>query len=281
MKTVALIKLTRPVQWVKNLMLYFPAFLGGMIFDSGVAAQGTIPFFSFCLASSATYCLNDALDADHDLNHPLKKGRPIPSGQVSKHGAVVLSLCLMFMSLYLGYTVQWRFLLFLATYLVVSISYSYWLKNIPVVDLMCISAVFLLRLGAGGAAFDIKVSDWLFLCVFLLSLFLAAGKRLFEKQFLGEHAGCHRRALTLYPAGFLEGTLHLTGAAALVTYAIYSIPRQGLAYTVPLCTFGLLRYIFRVRSGESGDPTESMIRDLPLLLTSIVWALCVGLSIYR
>jgi len=281
MKIIAWIKIIRPAQWLKNLMLYFPPFLGGMLLQPGIALHGAIPFLSFCLASSATYVLNDVLDANRDLSHPLKRHRPIPSGNVPRWGAVVLAACLIVAALILASIVRGKFLLYVITYLLLFTTYSLKLKELPIVDLVCISAGFLLRLEAGGSAFDIQISEWLFLCVFLLSLFLAAGKRLFEKQFLGDNAGSHRKSLDRYPDSFLEGTIYLTGAAVLVTYAIYSIPRQGLVYTVPLCTFGLLRYIFRVNSGQSGDPTDSLLHDLPLSLTGILWALLVGWSIYR
>ena len=156
------------------------------------------------------------------------------------------------------------------------------LKDIVILDLFCISAGFLLRLQAGGVAFNVAISGWLFLSVFLLSLFLSAGKRLAEKQRLGDTATDHRMALIGYPQGFLEGTMYMTGGSVLVTYSMYALTRHSslLLYSVPLCSFGLLRYIFRIRSGKSGDPTDSLVRDVPLLIVGMVWVALVGWGIY-
>lgn len=281
MRVVSYLKLVRPVQWLKNLMLYFPPFLAGLIFQPGMAKKGILPFASFCLVSSSTYVLNDILDRENDSHHPLKMRRPIPSGAISLSVAYVTGACLLTAALFLAVQLSSAFLVMLLAYLAISVSYSLKLKELPILDLFCISAGFLLRLQAGGEAFGIIISQWLFLCVFLLSLFLSTGKRLCERNILGDSAGEHRKSLVSYPDGFLEGTLYLTGATVLVTYIMYSFTRYPLVYTVPLCTFGLLRYIFRVKTGLGGDPTESLLRDLPLFVTGVLWAVLVGWSVYR
>jgi 4-hydroxybenzoate polyprenyltransferase len=173
-----------------------------------------------------------------------------------------------------------RFLLLLAGYAAISTSYSLLLKTFPVVDLFCISAGFLIRLQAGGELFQVPISPWLFLTVFLLAVFLSTGKRVSESCSLGDMAGEHRKCLALYPTGFLEGTMYMTGAAVLVTYAMYTLNKQMLIYSVPLCLFGLLRYMFRVTSGKGGDPTESLLKDWLLFVVGLLWVLMVVWSIY-
>lgn len=280
MKIRSYLTLMRPTQWLKNLMLFFPPFLGGAILKPGVAEKGLLPLVSFCLASSATYLLNDIMDRKNDANHVIKKTRPIASGRVSlPEGYLLGALCLL-AALIPAYLVGPFFLVFLLVYLAVSVSYSLGLKDLPVVDLFCISAGFLLRLMAGGEAFGIVVSEWLFLSVFLLSIFLGTGKRLGEKILLGESAGGHRKSLKGYPPGFLDGVMYLTGGAVLVTYTMYVISRHMFVYTVPLCCFGLLRYLLRVQSGGSGDPTESLLKDRILFVVGLAWALMVGIGIY-
>jgi len=274
--------LLRPTQWLKNLMIFFPPFLGGTLFTAVVRPAALLPFVSFCLASSATYVLNDLLDRENDRNHPEKRLRPLPSGRVSAVAAGMLALALALAALGLAWTVSPLFLLFLLIYGLISSAYSIRLKEYALVDLFCISAGFLLRLEAGGAAFGVTISEWLFLSVFLLAIFLSTGKRLSEKNRLGAAAAHHRKALATYPEGFLEGTMYMTGAAVLVTYTLYVITRHSpiLIYSVPLCCFGLLRYILRVQSGKGGDPTESLIKDLPLFIVGLAWMLMVGWGIY-
>ncbi len=277
---IGIITILRPSQWLKNLILFFPPFLGGELLGAGVLNRGVAPVVSFCLASSSTYILNDIIDRESDRNHPRKSRRPIPSGGVSITAAAAMcSLCFAG-SLLLAYRISSVFLAILASYLFVSALYSVCLKNLPIVDLFCISAGFLFRLQAGGEAFGITISEWLFLSVFLLSIFLSTGKRLFEKNALGDGAGAHRKALESYPPGFLDGIMYMTGGAVLVTYTMYVIEHHVLIFTVPLCCFGLLRYILRVKSGLGGDPTESLLKDVPLLVTGVLWAVLVGWGIY-
>ena len=270
-KFSAFMRLLRPAQWLKNLMLLFPPFLGGVILQVGMIEKAIMPISAFCLGSSALYILNDIFDASNDSLHPQKKYRPIPSGTVNKTHAAILAFFIFAISLILALQQSPGFLLFFSAYIVFAVLYSIKLKHLPIIDLFCISAGFLFRLQAGGVVFGVEISKW---------LFLSTGKRLCEKYALGNDAGNHRKSLLHYPDGFLEGTLYLTGSAVLVTYTMYAIQRPALVYSVPVCTFGLLRYILRVKSGMGGDPTESLLKDMPLFVVGLIWTLMVGWGIY-
>ena len=276
------LKLLRLSQWLKNLLIYFPPFLGGVLLHPGIATRGVLPFLAFCMASSSTYIFNDILDRDNDRHHPDKKARPLPSGAISIVSASVFAVLLAFASGIVANSVSPVFLAYLIAYLILSLAYTSYFKNLALIDIFCISAGFLLRLCAGGASFDIRLSEWLFLTVFLLSIFLSTGKRLSEKNRLGATAVNHRRALVAYPDGFLQGAMYITGSAVLVTYTMYVITRHSflLVYTVPLCCFGLLRFILRIQAGKSGDPTESLLKDLPLFCIGLIWLMMVGWGIY-
>lgn len=280
MKFVSLILLLRPGQWLKNLLLFFPPFLSGAIVHPGLLGKGIVPLLAFCCASSAGYIVNDLHDRDRDALHPVKARRPIPSGAVGASAASALAASLLAGSLLLSLRVSWLFLGYVALYLLISAAYSMFLKDEPIFDIFCISSGFVLRLYGGGAAFGVVISDWLFLTVFLLSIFLSVGKRFSERRTLGGDAVHHRRALGRYPDGFLESAMYLSGAAVLVTYSMYVISKPLLVYSVPLCLFGLLRYLFRVKSGEEGDPTNSLLKDPLLLLIGIAWMLFIFVCVY-
>lgn len=282
MNLIASLRMLRPHQWLKNLMLFFPPFLGGVLFSADLFQQLLLPFVAFCAASSATYIINDIFDIENDRHHPEKRKRPLVSGQISIASALIMALILLLCSGAIAWKISALFLLLLAAYVVVSLAYSAKLKDVVLVDIFCISAGFLLRLQAGGSVFNVSISEWLFLSVFLLSVLLSTGKRLGEKQSLGDSAHHHRKSLTAYPKGFLEGTIYMTGGAVLVTYTMYVISRHSplLLYSVPLCCFGLLRYILRVQAGKGGDPTESLTRDVPLMIVGFAWILIVGWGIY-
>jgi 4-hydroxybenzoate polyprenyltransferase len=281
MNIIDFVRLLRPQQWLKNLMIFFPPLLSGALIHSGVAERGILPFAAFCCASSASYVFNDLADQDRDAHHPDKKSRPLPSGRVSRTAAALLCCVLLALAVVISWRISSAFIAYIIVYLMVSACYSMYLKNLPIIDLFCISLGFVLRLYGGGEAFDVYISDWLFLTVFLLSIFLSVGKRYSERRHLGTAAGDHRRTLEEYPDGFLESAMYLSGAAVLVTYSIYAISTPLLVYTVPLCMFGLLRYLMRIKSGQSGDPTEALIKDVPLLATGTLWILMVGWSVYQ
>jgi hypothetical protein len=134
---------------------------------------------------------------------------------------------------------------------------------------------------AGGSAFGVVISSWLFLTMFFLSLFLAVGKRLGERRLLGASASLHRRNLTASTEGYLRAALWSMAVVALVTYALYTVEvRNSLFYTVPFATYGVLRYLFLIEERGSGDPTELVLHDLPLLVLFGLWALAVGVFIH-
>ena len=277
---IPLFRLLRPHQWLKNLMLFFPPFLGGVLFNPGMPQKGGLPFVAFCLASSFTYILNDILDRDCDRLHPRKSRRPVASGTVSVPAALALSLLLIIPALVLAWMVSTLFFKYLLLYLLVSAAYSHFLKDQPIFDIFCIASGFVFRLMAGGEAFGVAVSDWLFLSVLLLALFLSAGKRLGEKLQLGDNAGSHRRSLQEYPEGVLDALMYISAAAVLVTYTLYVIAKHKLVFTVPLCCFGLFRYILIVKRGGSGDPTASLLKDPVLFCLGLAWAAMVAAATY-
>jgi 4-hydroxybenzoate polyprenyltransferase len=276
----AYIKLCRPQQWLKNLMLYFPPLFGGTLLNNGVVLKGLIPIIAFCFASTSTYIINDIVDRNNDANHPLKQKRPIPQGLISVKTAYIISSLFFLGAIILGLKVSSQFFLIIVAYAIIQIFYTYKFKELAIIDIFCIAAGFVLRLQAGGIVFELVISSWLILSVFLLALFLGTGKRLGESQSLGERAGEHRKSLASYPPGFLEGVLYMTGGSVLVTYTMFVISRQFLIYTVPLCCFGLLRYIYRIKSGEDGDPTEALLKDYPLFCVSLLWAFMVLYAYY-
>ncbi|WP_241426249.1 decaprenyl-phosphate phosphoribosyltransferase [Geobacter benzoatilyticus] len=277
---IEMVRLLRPQQWLKNLLLLFPALLGGQILVKGLISQSLVPILAFCLSSSATYVINDIMDEERDKNHPKKHLRPLPSGSISRVVAGVFAFFLVTTGLLLGGWCGQKFFLFLLSYLVVSTLYSIRFKNYPVIDIFCISTGFVLRLIAGGIATGVAVSHWLFLNVFLLSVFLSTGKRLSESHALGGRAKEHRMSLAHYPKGFLEGILYMCGAAVLVTYTVYTLQKPNLVYTVPLCTFGIIQFALLANSGKSADPTEALLKNPAILLISLTWLVMVLWTLY-
>lgn len=272
--------LLRPHQWLKNLMLLFPPVLGGVMFHVDLLVV-LLALASFSAAASAVYVVNDLADIEHDRNHPRKKNRPLASGVISSQTAIVLALFLGCSAFFAAVFIGGEFVVFLACYVVVSLLYSWRLKSVPLLELFCVVSGFLFRLQAGGAAFKVDISDWLFLSVFLLALYLITGKRLSELRHEGGAEPAKiRSVLSEYPPGFLEGVMMIAGASALVTYTLYVIGHDRSVWVVPLCCFGLLAFYRRVLSGRGGDPTRALLKDPMLFLTGLVWVLFVAWEIY-
>jgi len=275
------LELLRPHQWLKNLMLLFPPFLGGTFGQIDSILVFLIPLISFSAGASCIYIINDLMDMELDAHHPKKCKRPLPAGKIERSTAVLMALLLAVIAIVIGSFVSLPFLFYLLVYMAISIAYSFRLKKIPIVEIFCVVSGFLLRVQAGGSAYGVTVSEWLFLSVFLLALFLVSGKRLGELKHLdGQVPALIRPVLDRYPEGFFQISLALSGAAVLVTYTMYVIDHQGNLLLIPLCCFGLLSYLLRVLSGKGGDPTRALLRDPALLLVGFLWVVLVGIDTY-
>ncbi len=274
------IKLLRPQQWLKNIILLFPSFFNGTLTTDLSRISLMRAVISFCLISSAMYIFNDIADIKKDRQHPQKKYRPLAAGIISPFSALHIAAILVFLTYLTASSLSIIFLILLAAYIIISLLYTYFLKHIAILDIICVSAGFLIRLQAGGEATRIHISEWLFISVFLLAAFLSTGKRVYEKDSLGTRAVNHRQTLDLYPSGFLDGLMFITGTAVMITYSLYVITKPGLVYTVPVCFFALLRYTFLARNKVVGDPTEAILKDSPLFISSLLWAIMVAAVIY-
>jgi 4-hydroxybenzoate polyprenyltransferase len=275
------VRLLRPHQWLKNLLLLFPPFFAGKILDPSVVATIVPSLLSFSLAASCGYILNDMKDREFDRRHVHKQHRPFARGDVSILVGSILAVLIYIAAMILSGAVSMYFEGYLIIYLFLSFFYTMYFKNIVIMDIFFISFGFLIRVLAGGEAFQVTVSGWLFLTVFVVSLLLATGKRLGEHTSLGADAFKQRTILIQYPPAFLEGMLWFSAAAVLVTYSIYALEhRNAFYYTVPVVAFGLLRYIFIVKQGK-GDPTEVLLTDGQIISVGIIWAVMIGVIIYK
>ena len=274
------IKLLRIHHWLKNLFLFSAPFFGGVIFEESLITKALPAFLAFSLGASSVYIFNDIMDRERDRLHPLKKDRPIASGIVALKTALLILMILLSLSIYLSLLTGRGFLLYLLLYIFLQILYSLKLKSLVIIDIFAISAGFVIRVLAGGVAFHVEVSPWLFATIFMISLVLASGKRLSEVMQLSTNASQHRESLGSYSDSFLREIFLISSGTALVTYALYTVEQSpDLMYTIPLVTFGLFRYLLLAEKGL-GDATEALTKDLPLSLTVILWLLLVGVVRY-
>ncbi|RMG71864.1 MAG: decaprenyl-phosphate phosphoribosyltransferase [Nitrospirae bacterium] len=277
---IAYIRLLRAHHWLKNLFLFAAPFFGGALLREDVLLLALPVFLTFSFGTTSIYIFNDIIDRDTDLLHPRKMHRPIASGKIGVNTAAMLSIFFLFISLFASYRIERLFFFYLLLYILVQALYTVKLKTLPIVDIFSVAAGFVIRVFAGGAAFHVRVSPWLFLTMFMISLVLASGKRLSEFTRLKENAIAHRTSLRHYSEGLLKNMLTLSSSASLICYALYTLEQSiTLVYTVPVVTFGLFRYLMNVEKGY-GDATEAMFKDRVLSVTVGGWLLIIYLLRY-
>jgi len=281
---VALLRSCRPEQWTKNLLVLAALVFARKFLEPLAVAKAVAALVLFCMVSSAVYLLNDVRDAEADRQHPLKRLRPVASGALPPHVALLAAACLAAIALAGGFLLQPIFGLVVLGYLVLQAAYSLGLKHLVVLDVMCVATGFLLRAIAGAVVIEVEVSDWLAVCAGLLALFLALAKRRHELVAL-ENAGDHRRSLEHYSAAMLDQMIAAVTGATLLAYSLYTMaPRtlrelgtDNLKFTIPIVAYGLFRYLFLVYTKkEGGSPEKHLITDVPLLAAVVIYAIASG-----
>ena len=279
----------RPEQWTKNLIVFAAALFGGQLTNPTALAVAAATFVIFCALSGAVYLFNDVADREGDTRHPLKRERPIASGQLSPTVAVVAGCA--FGGLAIAGAVAIRPLLGLAavSYLGLLVLYSYALKHLVIIDALTIAGGFVLRAAAGAIAISVPISDWLLVCTTLLALFLSFSKRRHELTLLANGAIDHRPILHEYSPYLLDQMIAVVTASTLVGYVVYATSadtaqRLGttrLGLTIPFVLYGIFRYLYLVhRKKAGGSPTALLITDGPLLACVGLWGLAVAIILY-
>lgn len=265
-----LIKLMRPHQWVKNGFVLAPLMFTGEFLNPLAIEQALWATVLFCLASSATYVVNDLKDIERDRRHPKKsKSRPLAAGIVSVPQAITLLVGLYALLLAGGWFAP-RALPVIFGYLLLNLAYTFALKHQPVVDIFTIALGFVLRVYAGAVALAVPLSGWMFVTTLCLALYLAAVKR---RQELMQSGSEGRRVLEKYSVALVDRYAEMSATGALVFYSLFvTSARPQMVLTVPLVLFGLFRYWFVVEQEEAGEsPTDALLADWQLMLTVLLW----------
>lgn len=284
--TGAVLRLLRPRQWVKNLLVFAAPGAAGVLTDGPELVDALIAFVAFCLAASGTYSLNDASDVEADRAHPTKRHRPVASGAVAVPLARALGIGLVAAGIAVGFaTGSWHLPAVTAGYVALTTSYTLWLKHIAVVDLAAVAAGFVIRTLAGAAATGVEVSDWFLIVASFGSLFMVAGKRSAELD--GEGGSSTRAVLSQYPPQFLTYVRSLSSAVAVTAYCLWAFEEAGLGGEFPWFelsivpfVLAILRYGLRLDQGEGGAPEEVVLGDRTLQVLAVVWAVTFGIGVY-
>lgn len=284
---MAVIKLLRVQQWIKNGFVFLPIFFSGQFLNTHLLLGAFLAFIAFSLTSSIVYILNDYKDIEKDKLHPVKKNRPLANGSISKKNALLLLIPLIVaIALLIAFNFTLVSLIPLALYFILNVLYTFYLKVIAILDVAIIAVGFVLRVIFGGLVTSIYVSKWALLLTFTLALVLALGKRRGELVSINSEA---RPSLKGYNLPFIDTALTITVAITLVCYIMYTISPDvvhgfGSEYVYATTLFvllGLLRYLQQTMVHQKTEsPTKFVYTDIFVQLMIICWVLSFVLIIY-
>ncbi len=279
----ALLKTMRPRQWAKNVFLFAAVVFDKQLIIPNSLLRTVAGFVLFCFISSAVYIFNDLSDVEADREHPEKKKRPIASGQLPIGVAWVAGVLLVILSIGLGYLLSPGFAAVVASYFVLNIAYSKWLKHILIVDVLVLAAGFVLRVAAGVTLIQVeRFSPWLYVVMTLLSLYLGFGKRRAELTLLSDDAESHRKVLGGYTIPLLDQFIVIVSATTIVAYSFYTfsapnVPaNHSMMLSIPFVVYAIFRYLYLVQVEHGGgEPEEILLSDRPFQIGLVLWALVV------
>lgn len=278
----------RPRQWPKNGFVFAALFFDRQVLEFSSILEAILAFILLCVVSSSVYIMNDLADIESDREHPTKRNRPLPSGKLSPGFARAAMIVLVIFGLGASFFLSWVFGLVLLTYFLLQVAYTWKLKHMVLVDVSAVATGFVLRVAAGVAIVEVeRFSPWLYVCTGFLALFLALGKRRHELVLLGEGAGSHRVILQEYNLDLIDRLMGIVATSCLVSYSLYTFLSEGLPpnhlmmLTIPFALYTLFRllYLIHVRH-EGGAPEEILLRDRPLQITLVLWAIVIFLALY-
>jgi decaprenyl-phosphate phosphoribosyltransferase len=285
-----LVRTARPRQWVKNVLVVTAPLAAGELGHARVLTKVLLAFLAFCLAAAAVYFVNDVIDVESDRAHPRKRNRPIAAGIVPVNAAWTAAVVCGLAALGVAAAANGATIVVIACYLVIHIGYCVALKHVLVVDLMLVSAGFLLRAMAGGVAANIPLSQWFLLTAGFGSLLMVAGKRYSEMVLMGEDAALSRRSLAHYSKSYLGFVWQIAAGLTIMTYSLWAFtieqtqPPHHIHWTeisvIPWC-FVMLRYAMFIDQGKAGEPEDVVLGDRVIMAVGACWLLVFAMGVFH
>lgn len=287
---IGVVRIMRPKQWTKNVLIFAGLVFDGQLFNRESFTIVTVSFVLLCFAASTIYVINDLADIERDRQHPRKKNRPLPSGQLPVPVAIAAAFLLPVLSIGAASLYNPRYALVLILYVALNILYSFWVKHIVLLDILTVTAGYVLRVAAGVLVIEVdRFSPWLYVCTALLALFLIIAKRRQELIMMGDTANDVRPIFRQYNLPLLDDLLRMVMTGILIAYILYTIEAPSLLLggnnlaliTIPFVMYGLFRYLYLIHvKGEGSAPDEVIFRDRPLLATLLLWGLTFVVILY-
>lgn len=273
------LKQIRIHQWLKNLLIIVPLIVSGRFLDVQNAMTILLAFISFSFLASATYIFNDLLDLESDRGHTRKKNRPLASGAISIKDGIVAASILFILSTSIAVYLGFNFSIVLVAYLVLTLFYSFKVKQYVGLDVVCLALLYTVRIIAGAAAIHVLVSFWLLAFSIFIFLSLALVKRCSEIQSMNAE-GKHRakgRDYTIDDYTILQSFGASSAMLAVLMFCFYInnnvLTNQYqqpdiLWLIVPALSYWLMRIWIKTQRAEMhDDPIVFSLRDRGSLIT--------------
>jgi decaprenyl-phosphate phosphoribosyltransferase len=283
------IHLLRPQQFIKNGFIWAPIFFGYQITHLQTVVHTAYAFICFCLMAGGVYVINDLKDVENDRQHPMKKYRPLAAGAVSPTRAALLAVMLIAAAFGLSLILLPVLTAgILAAYLILNLFYSFGLKHIPIVDIVCIALGFVLRILAGGTAAQVDISPWIVIMTFLMALFVALAKRKDDLPLVDQGHDV-RKAIDGYNTAFISLAMGVMASVIIVAYILYTVSPEIVAkhgtrrlyLSAIWVILGVLRYLqITFVEENSGSPTQVLIKDKVLQVIIVLWLVNIYLLLY-
>jgi len=285
------IKLARIYQYTKNVPVFLPAVFSYKLGDWTAITTAACAFLAFCGMASSVYVLNDILDIDEDRHHPAKRHRPLASGKITVREASCFGIALGFLSIIFSVLLlPYSSLIWLLIYMVLNILYSAKLKEIPIIDVLCVSAGFVLRILVGAYAISVLPNHWIILMTFLLALFLSFAKRRDDIVISGNNNnGLIRCVIAGYSLEFVSTLMSVLASVVIICYILFTLSPETVAkhgtHNLYSSSFwvimGIIRYMqLTFVYQRSGSPSRILIEDMPLKIITVLWVIHIIFILY-
>lgn len=288
-KLKSIIKLLKIKHYVKNIVVFIPLVFSLKFLEFNATLEAIIAFIAFDLIASAVYIFNDILDIENDKLHPVKKFRPIASGEISIPLAWILFVLFVIASFVVAFAVNKLVFLSIFLYLILNIWYSLQLKSLPIIDAVGIALGFILRILAGCSAILVVPSPLVILLTFFTSMFFTFSKRKLEYKLLDDKGLC-RKSIKGYNETLLNQFVMTNAVLSIAFYITYmldstTIQRTGTEYlyiTVIPFTIIIYRLLFKIYTAtDNDDPAEFIYGDKTLKMLMFIYVVILFMVLYK
>ncbi|MTI53304.1 decaprenyl-phosphate phosphoribosyltransferase [Geosporobacter ferrireducens] len=280
----ALIRIMRPKQWTKNLIVFAALLFSDNLFNMELLKLSVSGFFLFCMFSGSVYVINDIVDIEKDRKHPKKCKRPLPAGHISVRQALGFVIIIFSLTVLASYRLNPLFSAIGIAYFILVTFYSFYLKNVVILDVMTIALGFVLRAVGGTVLIHVKISPWLLLCTILLSMFLALHKRKSELELVANGNKGSRKILEDYTPELINDMLHIVTSSTVMAYSLYTFTGTHSIYmmsTIPFVIYGIFRYQYIAHTKDMGEnPELVLLNDIPLIVNILLWVVSCIVILY-